>query len=237
MDTIRVFFSKIRALFFRFLKKGRGGLPPLPPSPLVARLYIDRFFEEWSLNVKVRIADFTPIYVASLFFYDHFRMLRILCSVPYPFVEEYLWWSYEIPAFVFFFLWKDLHNLFTNAVPSLPSLVELHTLCNSPGFCSDLIFDLWEKWNWIIPASIAWTAYESRPVNSVKFKTIYLRFWFKVNLLYFFFFFELYDSVSLFKETNSFPLYLPVISLLTLFNVDYKTLAAYALIKIGYPLP
>ena len=36
MDTIMAFFSKIRAIFFRFSKKGREGTPP-PTPPLAAR--------------------------------------------------------------------------------------------------------------------------------------------------------------------------------------------------------
>ena len=31
MPKIRAFFSQIRAVFFLFLKKGRGDLPPSPP--------------------------------------------------------------------------------------------------------------------------------------------------------------------------------------------------------------
>ena len=36
MTTIRAFFPQIRALFFQFLKKGRGDLPPPPPSSYVS---------------------------------------------------------------------------------------------------------------------------------------------------------------------------------------------------------
>ena len=59
MGAIRAFFSKIRALFLWFSKKGRGGLPPSPPlSPNCAPAVIWQLFAitmKWGLELYEHI--------------------------------------------------------------------------------------------------------------------------------------------------------------------------------------